>query len=268
LLTEGVRAGANVNNVNTIGLGVSMSAIIAMYYVFYQKKKINILALPLCVIVTFGTGSIKAFLLLAMGILLITIMNMNPRRRMRSIFKAILWIVIALILFILLLQLPVFETINHRFNGLLALVFEGRWLDSSVKIRFLLSEAGLTQFLKNPLFGIGINNGWNIALATVGNNYYLHNNYVELLVDVGIVGTCLFYAIPVSILRNLWKKTRLLNQKATVVGVIFVCWMVMQIGYVCYFDKITFVYFALGAAAVATISSDGREDNNKKVRLK
>lgn len=268
LLTDGIRVGANVNNVNTIGLAVGMSAIIAMYYISYEKKRIHILALPICILVTLGTGSIKAFLLLVMGVVLIAIMNTNPRRKLNSILKIFLWLVITLILFTLLLQLPIFETVNQRFNALLGVLFGGRWIDHSVMVRYSLSQAGLSQFIEKPLFGIGINNGWNISLAIGEGKTYLHNNYIELLVDVGIIGTLLFYAIPVSILWGLWKKIRVHDQKATVVGIIIICWLVVQIGYVSYYDKISYVYFALGAAAIATSGKKAESDKLDKANIR
>ena len=247
-LSSGVRVGSNVNNVNTIGLGTGTSAIIAFYYSTYKRRFAHLACLALCVFVALGTGSNKALVILVLGCIFILFCNSISSGNVLSFVKLIIGVVIALLAFIALLQMPIFETINARFQGLINSYVGSGQTDSSVMTRNALVEAGIAQVTKTPLLGIGINNGGVVAMQAVGHDYYLHNNYIELLVDVGIVGTALFYALPVVSLIVCLRKVRKSDSEAVLVVAVLLTWLIIQWGYVAYYSKPTYLYLALFAA--------------------
>ena len=62
--------------------------------------------------------------------------------------------------------------------------------------RLILILDGLEWFKDKPVFGHGINCFRELSNQTyefAGKNFYAHNNYVELLVDVGVIGLLLYY---------------------------------------------------------------------------
>lgn len=90
----------------------------------------------------------------------------------------------------------------------LALVAGGRWLtqhgieilavqravdyeDSSYRTRAEMLEQAVQLWKQAPVFG----NGLDAFRGLSGQGTYSHNNYVELLCDIGVAGTLLFYAI-------------------------------------------------------------------------
>lgn len=246
-LASGERVGGNVNNVNTIGLGTGISAIIAFYYTVTKKKPIHILALVLCGFVALGTGSNKALVVMALGCLLILVIDAVSSGSILSLVKLALGVTAIIAVFVLLLQLPMFETINQRFTGMLNAYAGNGTIDHSAYIRNLLVKAGLAQLAQTPALGIGINNGSVVAMKAVGHDYYLHNNYVELLVDVGVVGTLLFYALPLAALVTCLKRVKQGDVEAVLVVAIMLAWLVIQWGYVAYYAKPTYLYLALFA---------------------
>ena len=249
LLAIGYRIGDNINNVNLIGLAVGTSAIISIYYLLYNKKWIHIITFPICTIVALGTGSNKAFLLLVIGTFLMIALHNTTGHSLKILYKLTLSIALVIALSVMILQLPMFVSINKRFTGAIAAFSGVGDVNEATAERITLSKVGLEQFLKSPLIGIGVKNSGVITLQAIGTKTYLHNNYVELLAVVGIIGTLLFYATIISILIGLIKNIRLHDNLSLAIAVIFICWLVLQVGYVCYYDKITYVYFALGAAA-------------------
>ena len=71
----------------------------------------------------------------------------------------------------------------------------------------LLSSYGLVDdwlglFYQSPITGVGVNNPSVYTFFLYGKeNYYLHNNYIELLAGTGIIGLIgvLFYVFVYSI---------------------------------------------------------------------
>lgn len=89
------------------------------------------------------------------------------------------------------------ELINRRFLGLIDMA-EGIGGDDSTRERVYLVEEGLKIFYNNPIFGIGLNNARHFLIK------YTHNNYLELLIGVGIIGTMMFYSIYIITIRYIY----------------------------------------------------------------
>lgn len=254
-LNAGVRVGDNVNNVNVIGLGTGISVIIAFYYSIFYKKVYHLVLLALCGFVALGTGSNKALVIMMLGCFLVLVFYTYVTGSIFTLLKTVVILVVVAMAVIALLQLPMFETINQRFNGMInAYLGVGR-VDNSAKIRDYLVQVGLQQFTQTPLFGIGINNGATVALQAVGNDYYLHNNYVELLVDCGVIGTFLFYGASVSSLIRVIRDLKSGGSICALVAIVIVAWLIIQYGYVCYYSKPAYLYIVLAAVAAFPSSS-------------
>ena len=84
------------------------------------------------------------------------------------------------------------ERLQGAINGVLGL---GGELDGSTAERIGLVEKGMGWFYERPWFGYGLN-GFYIKHAQEFNySYYAHNNFVEMLVDLGIVGFAIYYSL-------------------------------------------------------------------------
>ncbi len=71
--------------------------------------------------------------------------------------------------------------------------------------RLLLFLYGVEWFQDNPFLGIGINNYRvlsNVTPPFVGKNFYAHSNFIEMLVDVGIVGFLVYYSFVFTLLKR------------------------------------------------------------------
>jgi O-antigen ligase len=61
---------------------------------------------------------------------------------------------------------------------------------------------GWDLFLKEPVLGYGLNN-FSILFAKILGEGYAHNNYIELLVDLGMIGTIAYYSFYAFIIGKL-----------------------------------------------------------------
>ena len=83
--------------------------------------------------------------------------------------------------------------------------------ESSISLRIYMVKYGLELFKANPLIGYGINNYEILLKKDIGIITYAHNNYIELLVDVGILGAIVYYAMYVNAIICLLKSKNNLN---------------------------------------------------------
>ncbi len=89
-------------------------------------------------------------------------------------------------------------------------------------------------------FGYGIDN-YRFVLYSYHSNwslaYYAHNNYVELLVDVGLIGTIVYYFNYVCMLVSSAENVRKITKQELLFIGILVAIMISEYGLVTYYDK-------------------------------
>ena len=139
----------------------------------------------------------------------------------KNIVSAALSVVIVCIGVLLLYSILInvdflYELVGHRLqtaiNGLLGL---GGEIDTSTTTRATLIEKGLKWFNEKPWLGYGLD-GFRIMhwqdYGSIGTALYSHNNFIEMLVDLGLVGFVLYYSLYVYIfikgLKALKSKTK------------------------------------------------------------
>lgn len=201
----GARIGSSLNedydtpawNANTIGETLCY-ALFAGWVLFMGKGKNKLLSLAYLALavgmlfIIFLSGSRKVVFMLMLPILYFTIFGDNRHK--------ILWSIIAIAVlvggyFLIMNVEMLYWTIGYRFEDLIEIV-TGNSDGTEDTSRFDLAKYGLTWFQDRPIFGHGLNNFRVLSNKTSdfgGRNFYAHNNYVELLVDVGIIGFILFY---------------------------------------------------------------------------
>ncbi len=194
-------------NTNEIGMCAAYSILITIYFILYKKKwHLLILDVP-AVLVVLATEGKKAILIIGLGaISLFYLKNCLDRDFRKRFAKAIGLIILIAIAATVLLTLPAFKGIRDRFEIMFKALSGSGSEDLSTSTRVRLIEIGTELFHSNPILGIGINNAHFIAGAEFNHeDYYLHNNYIELLADGGLIGFTIYYSIYVYLLFKLWK---------------------------------------------------------------
>ncbi len=102
--------------------------------------------------------------------------------------------------------------------------------DSSFRTREEMIRQGIQLWKQSPLFG----NGLDAFQGLSGQGTYAHNNYVELLCDIGLVGVLLFYALYAQVLIRASRAPRLLGIYC---GVFVLMLLLADFGYVSYKSK-------------------------------
>ncbi len=240
-LEEGERMGSEITNVNTIGMATASAALISLWNVFYNKKYWYLVSTVICGIVALGSGSRKVLIMLVLGIFLLFVLKGNSKKKIISVFQGVL----LLAALYLILQLPIFDTINERMEGLLNMFTGKGAVDSSSNARMKMILAGWEQFLETPFTGVGIGNSHYVTAAAVGKSVYLHNNYVELLASVGIFGTLLYYGMYLAPMPQIIKSAVKQNKYAILGLVMLLIQLVLQYAAVQYYSKTAYLYVIL-----------------------
>jgi len=69
--------------------------------------------------------------------------------------------------------------------------------------RYALLLFGIGIFLDNPIVGVGFNQFAQYFNASYGELRYSHNTYLSVLVDLGLVGLCIYITFIFLIIRKL-----------------------------------------------------------------
>lgn len=113
------------------------------------------------------------------------------------------------------------DAVSHRFSSL----FAGKELSRSNPIddRRTENQYAIAQFTSHPLVGIGLGADYRPEIYGEGDKltYYVHNAYLWLLTDMGIIGFLCFswlYACFIARAAMHWKRIQDDFMKAAVVG--------------------------------------------------
>lgn len=214
-IEEGVRLGkllgddeSKMLNSNVIGMNLCYALYTVIVLLGLGKKNVlkRVIVIATSVFLIYLillTGSRKALLMISIPLLVFSLLQHNKGRGITALILVIGLLVISsnMIMNIAILH----DVMGSRVEDAIAII-TGREQGTEDTSRFFLVQYGLVWFKENPIIGYGINNFRVLSNHTslfAGYNFYAHNNYVELLVDVGIIGFFVYYSCFFYFWKNL-----------------------------------------------------------------
>lgn len=234
-------------NPNEIGMCAAYAMVITFYYALFKKKKIYLLFDIPAFVVVLATEGKKAFLILALGIfLLIAFKNNGNKYFWKKIIRNLGLLIAAILVITTFSRLPVFSAVTERFNLMFdAFLGQGEAGNSTVT-RLALIDIGIDLFKEHPIGGIGINNAHFIAGDIFNHtDYYLHNNYIEMLADGGIIGFCIYYSLFIYLIIKFWRIRDFKDGEFVVCFSLLIINLVMDIAVVSFLDRETYFYLLM-----------------------
>lgn len=240
---DGARGGGNgMISANTIGMIAAISSVLSIYELKVQSRHriLYVIMFILNLSIMILSASRKALLYFLIPIIIYYILN--SKNILSTLKKVIVSIIFVILAFFAIMKIPfLYNSVGYRvetmINGFLG---EGD-TDASTGLRLAMIEWGMEWFQDRPFFGYGINN-YKTLLGEKNTSFgsegvYAHNNYIELLVDVGIIGTAIYYYIYISILYKGIKKWKNLNLiQLIMLGILISC-IINEYGSVSYYSK-------------------------------
>ena len=265
VLSSSARIANDALNANTVGLLGANAIVMTLYYMLYDRPLWwNIIALPTLGILA-ATGSRKALVFVVVGtVLLFVFKSLRSANVVTSIAKIIGSLLALTLVGIAVLQLPMFSEVLDRMSSMVD-AFSGTGGDSSTIIRMALVDIGWDLFYQSPITGVGVNNPSVFTYFVYGKeNYYLHNNYIELLAGTGVIGLLAYYSMYIYIAYNLIRYRNFHSNEYVMVLILFLSQIVMDMGMVSYESKSTYFYMMIFYLEVQLLRK-GRKNEAQQV---
>ncbi len=228
--TEGWRFQGTTVKSNILA-NICIFGTISSFY-FYIKDNIyaklfGLFGVLISVYVVILTASKKGILL---SLCIIIIFFIFKKNKIRSIMTALLLVACLTILanyFNLLGIISssneqdifyLFQKLEDRFNVFFQLLSNENNVDNSTRDRLLLLHKAIDAWLSSPLFGSGIGS------FEYKHGAYAHNNFADLLANLGIFGLLVYYSLYWYILKRVIR----LHKKNDVV-ILFTCFTIIMI---------------------------------------
>ena len=250
LMMSGTRLGGGITNVNTIGLYSSTTVILCFYYAYFKSEKIMYIVMILPLLTSFGSGSRKALAFVVLGIGMLIFMKYHNKISLQSFFKFALAIAVVVLAVFWASTLPIFSGVFDRFREMTGGVTGLK--DSSTLVRESMVRIGFQYFKEHPYTGMGIGNSSIILGETINRETYFHNNFIELLASCGVFGFLIYHGMYVYLIKNLYiVATKTGDSTAMLMFVLILTQLILSYGFVSYYDKMTYIYLSMAAAALS-----------------
>jgi O-antigen ligase len=225
--------------------------VVAMTFFYYLRsssknwllKTVAMFGILVTFVAVFFTLSRTSILLLIAAVILTVLFKL---RKNFSVYS----ITIFLLAFIILISF--YEQIIGILNSIIPSITLGT---DTVGVRYKLWQAGLRMWQENPIFGVGIGKFTNY-LPIYGydlNPHYwfsqLHNAYISALVETGLIGFILYFALIILTFRNFWMSKFENNVELTTLrNVWFVVFLIVALGEITangLYDKLFWFLFGI-----------------------
>lgn len=217
-------------NSNILASLLMQSALCAIWlFVYSENKIIQKIVLTLCLVALyygmFLSGGRKFIIIppIFLYILLIFKRDSHGRKHLLKYTGVVIAIVIAV--YYLIMNVPAFyAVIGERMESLFSFIRTGHSVSGqSAEIRATMIEIGFNRWLNSPIWGYGFDSFKYYNRLVTGHFYYSHNNYIELLYDLGIIGFAIYYWFYLKLFYVAWRgKNRYTPEiRAFVIGIVF-----------------------------------------------
>lgn len=249
-MLSGIRVGGQVGNENSVGMVCARSALIAFCYLITKRNPKYLISIAIMTFFAFSSGSRKAILIILVGVIALVALNYGVKR----LGKTLVWLILIAVAVYLVMKLPFMSTAAQRLTDML----HGEQ-DASAIERSRLIRIGWEGIKEKFIFGYGLSNFSAIYPGTG----YSHNNYIEILFSLGIVGALLYYSMHIR--AGIWT-TKLLMRGADWRYVVLLIMLLINVvfgwGMVQFYGRESWVFLAVILAASERKQRQLGGDNN------
>ena len=238
LLTS--RLTGEMGNQNTIGVSCAFSIILSMIFAaknVNNKRWLYIIAIVICLPACLFSGSRKSILMLIVGIAVFCISFTNNKRFIKG---ALIASILICGVIVLLRNVSAFSVIFGRLEQLFDIFGNDRTsLDVGDLHRMEYINIGWHEFLNKPIFG----NGFLYSYSRFGE--YSHCNYIELLLNHGVVAFFAYYYVHLRLLKGAFIIRGDDRFSSAIILTIVAMLLFMDIGVVNYYSRYVFILLCI-----------------------
>lgn len=189
-------------NPNSIALHMSMLSILLNYVMIYECDKklkcVEIVDLIIAGGTILLTGSKKGIVLLFLPLLVFPLAISNNKKKVRNLVLSIGAAIGGI--YLVFNNEFLYHLLGQRIIDMLGTLGvhmnQAYSYSASTADRADMVKVGMNYFAQNPIFG----NGWGYFYSNAGFGRYSHNNYVEILCSMGLIGFMAYYWYPIYVM--------------------------------------------------------------------
>lgn len=205
---------------NSIGLYLAYAALFSIYFHTTEKSKIkkviwNLISI-LMIFLTIISGCRKALLMIPAGIIIYIFLKQKKQLSIKKLLKIMGAIVIIPVILYISFKFIIkndflYNAIGERVESGINVLFNDGEEQSLGEREFYIKEATML-FVNNPILGYG-SNGFVTHMREISYSHiaYCHNNFLEILSTLGIIGFIIYYYMQIKLIYMLFKH-RMLNK--------------------------------------------------------
>ncbi|MDD6224245.1 MAG: O-antigen ligase family protein [bacterium] len=216
---------------NTVGQVIAFSTLFSVYlYRVYKEKKYLYAIVPQLLAIVLTTSR-KSLLIPIIGMIIVLLLEKRVSKLLKYLFLSFTGMVI-----FYLINPTLISNILEKLGDLFKYAVGSETTDWSINLRDFFIQTGEEIFKHHPMIGIGVNNfAYYVGTFTsYGIARYSHNNYIELLSCLGIVGFMLYYWLYLYLLVKLRRRASKNNPLHMICFSILITLIIMEWGIVSY----------------------------------
>lgn len=230
----------------------------------FKNKVLFYLILISFIFISMLQGSRKGIIIILLGILMIMMIeSIQSQNVLVFLKKMLLFCGITVALYFLIMNTPLYNSIGVRVENTLTFFGSDAAVDNSTRDRDLLIQDGIRIWKNNPILGCGQDNFRYLNNVVYG--YYSHNNYIEILSNLGIIGICVYYSYLALILKKaIFSFRRKQEFLSGVVLIIIVITLIIDYMMVSYSSESSYVFLGYAVASLKIFDLEQCQTNSNK----
>ncbi|MBC2098232.1 O-antigen ligase family protein [Listeria booriae] len=224
---------------NDPNIFVFINMLFIAYFLTHREKWWNLLGGfigILCVMLTLSRGAIISLVI----VLVLCLLVGSVRSKLMMVLGAVGFFLLANLFFDQFMEVSLWELLLERF---------GTVSEDGGSGRFDIWTDGLAYFMDKPLFGIGSFNFQEYHSFAAGKAIFMHNSFLEILVETGIVGM-MFYVTAIVTLVWTLVKAALVDKEQWWLLIALIGYLSMMTSLSLILNEIFFFFFALVARSL------------------
>ncbi|MBQ7044583.1 MAG: O-antigen ligase family protein [Clostridia bacterium] len=248
-------------NQNSVAFLVFCAELMAFYEFYSRGRKRYVFLIILFVVFVVLSGSRKALFAAVAGPLMFVFFSIYKRNYLFHII--LIAALAAFIVFIVMNDVNAYNSIGKRFESMLEFWFEDRShkVDNSLYMRSYYIQLAQEMFGESPVFGKGMGNFARIIDEVYElQGVYSHNNFWQILSELGIVGFFIYYSMYAFIIIKLIRNALIHKSRISLLFLTFmILLVVLETGFVTYNSKMPHIVIAIAYTATYVGDADGRK---------
>ncbi len=247
-------------NSNEIAFWMVCAEMMSFYKAYVKGKTeyyILVIVFLIVVIVSSSRKSTVSAIVAPLVMMLLT-----TRKKYKAFQILLMLLAMVTVIYLIMTDDHLYSVIGRRFNSMMNYFSEDTLkTDSSISKRNSYITVAQDMFRQSPIFGKGMANfakliDWDYGMKKV----YSHNNYWQILSELGIVGFVLYYSFYVFVIIKLIKNFFVNKSRIAIMYLTFMAMLlVLEWGIVTEYTKTTQIILAFAFTATYVGESDGRK---------